>query len=223
MRQLDVRQMARLVRSPPKDRVILTPVELERHERAKGQGHESSTPCLLILLLPIRPPIPGKCRNTATRTCEAGRHQISMLLLRRPPLLTRPARRGLQPAGKLPANGSSLRTRSGVVNIGSTVPAFGCFAVVVRDSPVRRLISRIDSFSGKDIRLMIFKNPEWITPSPPTLRTDLREGSLGLILNGNHPLTRLTSEGKSMRIRHPAAISGPSRSRPRNKDLADAE
>ena len=37
----------------------------------------------------------------------------------------------------------------------------------IRDSPVRRLISRIDNFSRKDMRLMIFKNPMWITPLPP--------------------------------------------------------
>lgn len=37
----------------------------------------------------------------------------------------------------------------------------------IRDSQVRRLISRIDNFSRKDMRLMIFKNPMWITPSPP--------------------------------------------------------
>jgi hypothetical protein len=35
--------------------------------------------------------------------------------------------------------------------------------MVLCDSPVRRLILRIDSFSRKDMRLMIFKNPMWRT------------------------------------------------------------
>ena len=34
-------------------------------------------------------------------------------------------------------------TDDGTVNVGSTVPAFKYFAIVFRDSPVRRLISRI--------------------------------------------------------------------------------
>ena len=68
-----------------------------------------------------------------------------------------------------------MRTRSGVVNLGSTVPAFRYVAMVLRDSPVRHPISRIESFSRNDMRLMMFKNPMWITQLPP-MRKALEEG-----------------------------------------------
>ena len=57
----------------------------------------------------------------------------------------------------------------GIVNVGSIVPAFSYFAIVLRDSPVRRLISRIDCLSRSAIRWMILKIPIWITPLPPSL------------------------------------------------------
>jgi hypothetical protein len=40
----------------------------------------------------------------------------------------------------LSAKESSLLGRSGIVNFGSIVPALKYFAIVLRDSPVRRLI-----------------------------------------------------------------------------------
>lgn len=95
----------------------------------------------------------------------------------------------------LSANGSSLLGRSGTVNVGSIVPALKYFAIVLRDSPVRRLISRIDSFSRSAIRRMMFKSPMWITPLPPSL-TALGEGSHGSILNGNYAPNRLSSARK---------------------------
>jgi hypothetical protein len=38
---------------------------------------------------------------------------------------------------------------------------------VLRDKPVRREISRIDSFSRKDMRRIMFKSPMCITPLLP--------------------------------------------------------
>ena len=81
------------------------------------------------------------------------------------------------------------------MNVGSIVPALKYFAIVLRDSPVRRLISRIDCFSRSAIRRMMFKSPMWITPLPPSL-TALGEGSHGSILNGNYAPNRLSSEWK---------------------------
>ena len=71
-----------------------------------------------------------------------------------------------QPAN-LSAKGSSLPGRTEMANIGSTGPAFRCFLTVLRDSPVRRAISRIASFSRSDIRRIKFKSSMLITPLPP--------------------------------------------------------
>jgi hypothetical protein len=48
-------------------------------------------------------------------------------------------------ADSLSANGSSLLSRFGVWNAGSTVPARRYLRIVLRDRPVRRAISRIES------------------------------------------------------------------------------
>ncbi len=66
-----------------------------------------------------------------------------------------------------PAKGSNLLYRSGVVNSGSIVPAFRFFVIVLRDKPVCRTISRIDSFSRKDTRRIVIKNPMSTTPIAP--------------------------------------------------------
>ena len=92
--------------------------------------------------------------------------------------------------------GSSLLGRSGVANFGSIVFAARCFDTVLRERPVRRAISRIDSFSRKCMRRMMFKSPMWITPLPPPL-TAMGEGSHGSLLSGNYALTRLSSGWKS--------------------------
>jgi len=109
-----------------------------------------------------------------------------------------------------PANfsekGSSLLERSGVANFGSIVFAAKCLVTVLRDSPVRRAISRIDSFSRKCMRRMMFKSPMWITPLPPTL-TAMGEGSHGSNLNGNYAPTRLSSGWKSTDKRKNAAVT----------------
>jgi len=92
--------------------------------------------------------------------------------------------------------GSSLLGRSGAANFGSIVFAARCFDTVLRERPVRRAISRIDSFSRKCMRRMMFKSPMWITPLPPPL-TAMGEGSHGSLLSGNYALTRLSSGWKS--------------------------
>ena len=65
--------------------------------------------------------------------------------------------------------------RSGVANLGSIVFAARCLVTVLRDTPVSREISRIDSFCRKCMRRMMFNSPMWITPLPPPL-TGLWEG-----------------------------------------------
>ena len=84
-----------------------------------------------------------------------------------------------QPAS-FSAKGSSLLCRSGVANCGSTVPAFRCFLMVLRDRPVRRAISRIASPCRKRSVRMTFNSPMWITPSPPSL-TAREKGHMGQI------------------------------------------
>lgn len=54
-----------------------------------------------------------------------------------------------------------------MANFGSTVSALRCFLTVFRDSPVRRAISRIDSFRRSDMRRITFKSSMLITPLPP--------------------------------------------------------
>ena len=60
------------------DRAILTPVELERLAWPENQRHKSPAPRCPALLLPVRPPVPGKCRNAAIATRKAQRHQIGI-------------------------------------------------------------------------------------------------------------------------------------------------
>lgn len=65
------------------------------------------------------------------------------------------------------AKSSRLLGRSEVANFGSTVSALRCFFTVLRDSPVRRLVSRIGSFGRNDMRRITFKSSIVITPLPP--------------------------------------------------------
>jgi len=64
-------------------------------------------------------------------------------------------------------SGQTRRLRTSVVNCGSIVPAPKCLVIVLRDRPVRREISRIDSFSRQYMRQFIFKSPMCITPLLP--------------------------------------------------------
>jgi len=50
------------------------------------------------------------------------------------------------------------------------VLALKYFAIVLRDKPVRSEISRIESFSRKDTRRIMFKSPQCITPLLPVAR-----------------------------------------------------
>lgn len=77
------------------------------------------------------------------------------------------------------------------LNVGSIVPALRYFRIVLRDSPVRRQISRIDGFSRSAIRRMMFNSPMWITPLFPSLAA-LGECSHGSILKGNYLPNRLS-------------------------------
>ena len=90
---------------------------------------------------------------------EAKCHEIGVHLLQCSALLARLPGRGLQPAGQLLGKGASLLGRSGVAKPGAIVPAARCWVSVFRDGPVRRAISRIDSFCRKCIRPIIFKIP----------------------------------------------------------------
>ncbi len=67
--------------------------------------------------------------------------------------------------------------RSGTVNVGWIGSAFQYFAIVLRDKPVCRLISRIDDVSRSFIQRMMLKSPMWITLLPPSL-TALGEGHM---------------------------------------------
>jgi hypothetical protein len=71
-----------------------------------------------------------------------------------------------------------------------------CLVTVLRDTPVSRAISRIDSFCRKCIRWMMFNSPMWITPLPPPL-TASGVGSHGSVLSENYAPNRLTSGWKS--------------------------
>lgn len=65
------------------------------------------------------------------------------------------------------AYGSNLLGRADVWNRGSTIPDRRYFLMVLRDSPVRRAISRMGILSRKAQRQMTLKNPMSITPITP--------------------------------------------------------
>lgn len=63
-----------------------------------------------------------------------------------------------------------IKPLENLVRLGGLEPptsAAKCLVTVFRDYPVRRAISRIDSFCRKYMRRMTFKGPMWITPLPP--------------------------------------------------------
>src|SRR3569833_3899193 len=64
----------------------------------------------------------------------------------------------------LPANGSSLLGRSGVLNFGSTLSARRYLRTVFLDSPVRRAISRIENCCRNRQRRMTRSSSMTITP-----------------------------------------------------------
>jgi hypothetical protein len=66
----------------------------------------------------------------------------------------------------------------------------------LKEKSVRREVSRIDRFSRKAMRRIMFKSPMCITPLPP-LQIALGEESHGSILSGNYLLIQLTSAWRS--------------------------
>ncbi len=115
---------------------------------------------------------------------KAQSHQIGMKLFQRSALFVRPPSLGLQPARKFVGERVKLARPSRYHECWLDRTTLRNFAIVLRDNPVRRLISRIESFSRSAIRRMMFKSPMWITPLPPSLSA-VGEGSHGSILNGN--------------------------------------
>ena len=65
------------------------------------------------------------------------------------------------------AYGSILLGRSGVRNLGSTIPSRRYLLIVFRDTPVRRAISRMGISSRNAHFRKILKNPMSITPDAP--------------------------------------------------------
>ena len=148
---------------------VLTPVKLEglartrRGQRNKGPGSRG-----LLLALPVGRPLTRKGCHPAIGTGEAKRHKIgngNCFTVRRC-LRDFPDSVFSQPAN-FSEKGSSLLERSGVANFGSIV-----FRRQMLWSPYCATVqcaarfSRIDSFSRKCMRRMMFKSPMWITPLP---------------------------------------------------------
>ena len=127
------------------------------------------------------PPFAGERRHPVVGAGEAERDQIGMQLLRRPALLATLAGLCLQPAGQLLGKGIELARALRGREPWLDPPDFRYFRIVLRDSPVRRAISRIGSCSRSAMRRMTFKSPMWITPSPMALGGI----SHGSNLNGN--------------------------------------
>ena len=100
VRQLDMRHL-QLGPLATQDGEILAPVELESLSRAERQRNEGAAARRLLLALAIRAPVTGKGCHPAIGAGEAERHEISMQLLQRSPLLARFPGLGLQPAGQL--------------------------------------------------------------------------------------------------------------------------
>ena len=86
----------------------------------------------------------------------------------------------LSQADSFSAKGSSLLGRSGTLNFGSTAPARRYLRIVLRDSPVRRAISRIGIPSRKCQRRITLNNAMSITPLIP------RPNSQGEVQNMGH-------------------------------------
>ena len=147
--------------------LVFAPVELEGITRLENQRHVSSTSCSLFRTVPIFLPRPRECGNPAIGSLIPQLHQISMH-----PLTVRRSLRGLRvcassQADNRSAYGSNLLERGGVLNCGSTAPSRRYFLMVLRDSPVRREISRIGILSRNAQRRMTLKNPMSITPNLP--------------------------------------------------------
>ena len=146
---------------------VLAPVELECLARLEHQRHECPAIGRLLRALPV----PFQARTKAeTRSYEPSKPSCT-----RSACICLAVRRSLrdlrcsvisQP-DSFSAYGSSLLGRADVWNWGSTTPARRYFLMVLRDSPVRRAISRMDILSRIAQRRMTLKNPMSITPIAP--------------------------------------------------------
>ena len=206
VRQLDMRHL-QLGAFAAQNRKVLTPVELEGIAGIKMQRHKGSAPRRLLFTLAVG--LPNRRENdppdrflarlirtkAATRAYEPVKPSVTRSACNcfavRFCLRDFPASVFSQPAN-LSAKGSILLCRSGVANFGSMVFAARCLVTVLRDTPVSRAISRIDSFCRKCIRRMMFNSPMWITPLPPPL-TASGKGSHGSVLSENYAPYRLSS------------------------------
>ena len=168
-------------------RPVLAPVELERLARRKGQRHKGAAPSGPRQLLLRLSPRPGKRRHPVIRALETQRQPdpradaagcgVACVLCVLPPSATRSA------------SSRTRRSCSGSCASDTSArppPLARYFRIVLRDSLVRRAISRIDTPSRRCQRLMTLNIATLITPSPARLpsRTVSIRGSN---LNANHP------------------------------------
>src|SRR5208282_5388352 len=96
----------------------------------------------------------------------------------------------------LSAKGSSRLGRSGVANRGSTLSERRYLRTVLRDSPVRRAISRIENCCRYRQRRMTLNNSMSITPRSPAMAEGERFEH-GSVLGGHTRATRVSSQWKS--------------------------
>src|SRR5208282_1365911 len=96
----------------------------------------------------------------------------------------------------LSAKGSSRLGRSGVANRGSTLSERRYLRTVLRDSPVRRAISRIENCCRYRQRRMTLNNSMSITPRSPAMAEGERFEH-GSVLGGKTRATRDSYQWKS--------------------------
>ena len=122
---------------------IFAPVELERLARLEHQGQKSPSTSCLHCMLSVCLPCPNKGSHAFVRSIKTKLHQICMQLLGRAPLLARLSLLGQQPARQFLRKRLQLLGRAGVRKLDSMMSARRHFLMVLRDSPVRREISRM--------------------------------------------------------------------------------
>lgn len=93
------RQASRTLRRQRED---LAPVELQRFVGTEGQSNKNSAPGRLLLALPIRSPVPGKCQRAVILASKTKPHRIGMHPFQRLSQLARFRGFGLQSTRKLP-------------------------------------------------------------------------------------------------------------------------
>lgn len=142
MRQLDMADL-KLYALAADYRKVLAPVELECLPGAEGQRNKGAPPRRVLLVLLICFPLSRKGRHTVVGAGKAKSDETACIFFS--------VCRSLRPffawvlsqPVSFSAKGSSLLDRSGVANCGSITSAFRYFLMVLRDTPMRRSISRI--------------------------------------------------------------------------------